>query len=110
MRRFLWVFTLPLTIVAVVFSIANRHVVSLKLWPFDIPLEMPLFLVLLASLVIGFLFGGSIALIGTARQRMRARRAERKLKLAEADNKRLRDRVERQTAQDPPPQRALPAA
>ena len=55
MKRFLWILTAPLGLAVVIFSIANRGPVSLDLWPLALEVEVPLFLVLLLSLFVGFL-------------------------------------------------------
>jgi uncharacterized integral membrane protein len=78
-----WVVTLPLTIVAVVFAVANREDMVLRFWPLPWSFDLPVYLVVLGSLVAGFLAGGLVAWIAAAPRRRRARRtAERARELA----------------------------
>ncbi len=75
MRRFSWIITVPITIVIVVFSIANRQPVTIDLWPFefDEPLRLPLFLLVLGALLVGFCIGAAVMWISDGRVRNRAR-------------------------------------
>ena len=69
MKYFLWLITLPLTLVAVVFAIANRHAVMIDLWPleFEPPIELPLFSILLVTLLTGFVLGGAVTWLSACR-------------------------------------------
>ena len=51
MKRFSWILTVPLIVVAAVFAITNREPVTLDFWTFE--LQLPLYWVLLAC--VGFL-------------------------------------------------------
>lgn len=58
-----WIVLPPVVILVMAIAIANRKPVTFSLDPFDptspaIGLEMPLFLIILASVLIGILFGG----------------------------------------------------
>ncbi len=111
MKRFLWIITVPLTLAAVIFAIANRAPVTLDLWPLVLQLEVPLFLVLLLSLLVGFLVGGLVVWFASARHRARARRAERRLAQMEEENRRLRAVVSAPRRDPLPPAKSvLPAA
>lgn len=81
MRRFLLLFVVvPLTIVVVVLSVANRSLVTFSLDPISatpsLSLTAPFFFFLFAALGLGILLGGIAAWIGQAKWR-RAARAER---------------------------------
>ena len=91
MKALYWTATGLLATLLVVFAISNRSGVTLSLWPLDIVLEAPLYLVVLLMLLTGFLVGLLVAWIwswGPRRAaRIRARRVEdleRELKAAEA--------------------------
>ncbi|MDJ0946971.1 MAG: LapA family protein [Kiloniellales bacterium] len=77
-----------LAIVVVSFALSNRQRVTLDLWPFEIGVELPLFLMVLVSFVIGFLAGGCVMWLSGAAARRQAREARRKAA-----------RLERQTAE-----------
>lgn len=76
--------TLPITLAVVLFAVSNRHVVALEFWPLPGSLEVPLYVVGLLTMVIGFLIGGVIAWLGAGESRQRARAAERDARDLEA--------------------------
>ena len=75
MRRLAWIVTLPLTLVVVVFAVANRNkFVALDLFPFDVAdYPVPLLLVVLACLLFGFLCGIVVMWLSAGKSRRRAR-------------------------------------
>jgi len=73
-RRLAWILTLPVTLVVVVFAIANRQLVAINLWPLEETVTYPLFIVTLGALVSGFLLGAVIMWLSESRLRDRARR------------------------------------
>jgi len=93
-RVLAWIVLLPLSIVIVLFAVANRSDVTVSFDPFarDVPaltLTMPLLAVIFGALIFGVLVGGITVSIGKLRWRLAARRAEReaaRLK-AEADRR-----------------------
>jgi hypothetical protein len=96
MRRFVALFILlPLAIIVVALSVANREAVTFSLDPIgqSLSITAPLFFFLFAALGLGIIFGGAAAWIGQGKWR-RAARAERanaaRLK-TEAES--LRDRL-----------------
>ncbi|MGA0395368.1 MAG: lipopolysaccharide assembly protein LapA domain-containing protein [Rhodospirillales bacterium] len=76
MRWLSWIVMLPLAAAAIVFSVSNRAVTPVDFWPFGFIVELPVFGIVLASLLLGFVIGGLVAWWGNARQRSRARAAE----------------------------------
>lgn len=75
--------TLPLTLLVVVFAISNRHAVAVGLWPFDGTVEMPLYLLALGVLVLGFLSGTAVSGMHTLAARIKARREAKRADAAE---------------------------
>ncbi len=77
MRRLSLLFTLPLIVLAVAFAVTNRHGVPLRLWPFHLELEAPLYVLVLGGVVIGLLVGFLAGWLGAggARRRLRQERA-----------------------------------
>ncbi len=49
--------TLPVTLVVVVFAVANRHPVSVDFWPFALAIDIPLYALALGTLALGCLLG-----------------------------------------------------
>lgn len=100
MRILFWVVVLPLLFVAAFFAISNREAVTIDLWPVSGPVSVPLFVALVGSLYLGFLFGALVTWwagrVTRAKARAETRRADRLQQ--EADE--LRARIEAAT----PPQ------
>ena len=79
MRRLVTLFVvLPLTIIIVFLSVANREPVSFALYPSStaVTVEAPLFVFLFAALALGVVFGGIATWLGQKKWR-RAARTER---------------------------------
>jgi len=89
-KYFSWIVTVPLTLVAVVFAVTNRAGVTLNLWPFGITIEAPLFILVLGSVFIGVLVGGTIAWLSAGATRRRAREAQRRAANLERELAQLR--------------------
>ena len=96
MKRFSWILTLPLIVVAVIFAIANRKPITLDLWPFEASPQLPLFVILLACVVFGLVVGGLATWLSAAPARQRARQARRRV--AELEREAARPRQERDRA------------
>lgn len=84
-----WLLLLPVAIVAVMLAIANRGPVTMVFDPFppaspDLTLSAPLFLVVLASMILGVVLGGVGAWLRQGRYRRAAREAR-----ADADRQRV---------------------
>ena len=82
MRRFILLLLLvPLTAIIVLFSVANRHTVTVSLDPFHagapaLAFPAPLFVLLFGALILGLVIGGMAAWARQGRWRRTARRAE----------------------------------
>lgn len=78
-----WIVTIPVTIVVLVFALANRAKVELHFWPFPWTKALPLFVVVLGCLFVGIVLGFVIAWLSGAPRRRRARQtADRARELA----------------------------
>jgi uncharacterized integral membrane protein len=80
---------LPLAIVFVVFAVANRHLVVVSLDPFNtvdpaISLRMPLFLIIILSMIAGVLLGGIATWLRQGHWRRAARRHQAEAAAAHA--------------------------
>jgi uncharacterized integral membrane protein len=98
-----WIVTLPLMLVVVIFSLANRGDVSLDLWPFKESITLPLFLPLLGAMFVGLLIGGAVAWLSGARNRRRARELRFDKSHLEREVIRLKREVERAKGAAAPP-------
>lgn len=94
MKLLFWIVGLPLLLIAAFFAIANRESVSVSLWPFAEPLQVPLFIAIVGPLYLGFLLGAGAAWIAGGRLRTRGREAARRLDASERENAALRARLD----------------
>ena len=90
MRRLSWIITIPFTLIVVVFAITNRGPVTVTLWPLPWIAELPLYLVVLGSLLVGFLVGAAIAWLSAGRRRHEARLTAERLRGVSAELTRLK--------------------
>ena len=85
MRRLGWIVSIPVIIVVAVFAVMNRQEVALNLWPLPWDLSAPLFLLTLAAILFGFLFGCLVMWFSGSRHRRRLRETRRDLDAARTD-------------------------
>ena len=98
MKKLLWLFVaIPLAIILIVFSVANREAVTLSLDPFTagapaFSLTLPFFVFLFSALITGLLIGGVVTWLGqgTYRKAARKQRAEAMQWRREAEAQRSR--------------------
>jgi uncharacterized integral membrane protein len=80
-----WIVTFLFLIVFVTFTAANRHDVTIDFWPFEYQLSLPVALVLLGSLLTGFVVGAFLMWLRVGAARARARRAEQRAAILERE-------------------------
>jgi uncharacterized integral membrane protein len=90
MKRLWLIVTVPLTVVLAVFAVANRDDVALSLWPFDLQLQLPLFLLAIGTLAVGTLIGAVLMWIPLLGWRRRAYSASRRADRLDAELAALR--------------------
>lgn len=73
MRVIGWLLALPVSLLAVLFAVANRHDLRLDLWPLPWSVEVPAYLAVLVPLVAGLVLGAVFAWMGGHSARMAAR-------------------------------------
>ena len=101
----------PVVLLVLLFAVANRHLVTLSLDPFNaaapaLSFQAPLFLVLFVVLALGVLIGGVAAWFKQGRHRRAARQARADMERYRGEAERLRARV---SGVEPPPPPTLPA-
>jgi uncharacterized integral membrane protein len=77
-------------VLAVVFAVSNRDPATIDLWPLDMTLVVPMYLIVLLTLFVGFLLGAIVAWISAGSARGRARSALYRAEQLERENARLR--------------------
>jgi uncharacterized integral membrane protein len=85
--------TFVLCLPLVLFALTNTDMVKLGLWPTDYAIEVHLSLAILVSAAIAFLLGALVVWMSELAQRRRARQAERKVRLLEAQIEALQART-----------------
>ncbi len=93
LKIFSWLVIAPMIVAVTVFSVVNRHVVTVDLWPLDMTAEVRMFVVVLGALIIGVLWGGLGAWIAGANGRRRARDAARRADAAENQARQAKARI-----------------
>ena len=83
----------PVAVLVIAFSISNRSLVTLELLPLPFSIEAPVYAVVLAGAVVGFIFGGGIAWISGSSARSRARSLSCRAESAERDARYLQEKV-----------------
>ena len=94
---------IPLALIIVMFAVANRAPVLIGFDPFGaqppmFALVSPLYVALLAALIVGVIIGGAAAWVRQSKWRRRARRLSAELKAAHAETEALRRQIENSQA------------
>jgi uncharacterized integral membrane protein len=98
-----WLITLPLAALLVLFAVSNTETVRLRLWPFDVTVDLPLSVAVLGVSAIAFLFGATVAWLAGLPARIRARRLENTANALRAEVDELKRKLARAPAADTPP-------
>jgi uncharacterized integral membrane protein len=93
-----WLVALPLAAALAAFAVQSWSDVTLGLWPLEERLTLPLFLVVLATLLLGFVAGALAAWINGGRWRREARRRQRRIETLEGELRAAQARQPRQPA------------
>lgn len=109
MRWQFWLIFLPIAVVVVALSVANREPVPFGIG-FGLAWQVPLFLLLLAAGFLGILCGGFGAWLAAGRSRRRARAARAEAAAARTELEGLRREVEALRADPSRPPAATPPA
>lgn len=95
MKRILsWVIMVPFALVVIVFSAVNRELVTLDLWPLPHEITVPVFTLVLAIFIFGFLWGAVAAWTSAAGSRRRARNAQWRAETAERELRSLNNKLQ----------------
>lgn len=95
MKRFLtWLIMIPFALVVIVFSAVNRELVSLDLWPLPHEVTVPVFTLVLAVFIFGFLWGGIVAWVSASSSRHQARNAKWRADKAERELRSLSNKLD----------------
>lgn len=105
MKLVWWIVLALVALVLILFAVSNRETVSVSFWLLPgAAIEMPLYLLVLGTLVIGFFVGQLVTWVGGWRWRREARRSRERIAMLERELE--AERVQRTEA--PIPVAALP--
>jgi putative membrane protein len=82
-----------LSVPLAMFALSNTQIVTLGLWPTDYTIDVHLSLAVLIAMAFAFLIGAVVVWFSELSQRRRARRAERMVRLLEAQVQELKARI-----------------
>jgi uncharacterized integral membrane protein len=85
MRSLFRLAMLVVAIVLVVFAVSNRGMIALGLWPLPDVVELPLYLIILGCLLVGFLAGELAAWVSGRHWRREVRRSARRIATLERE-------------------------
>jgi uncharacterized integral membrane protein len=91
-----WAVTLVATALLIPFALSNREPVSLGFWPLPILVDLPLYLLVLALLLAGFIIGAAATWIAGRRIRRELRRRRRHVEALERELAATRSQLEDQ--------------
>ncbi|MGB0670304.1 MAG: lipopolysaccharide assembly protein LapA domain-containing protein [Rhodospirillales bacterium] len=95
MRLLTWLIVLPLGAVMAALGVANRGDVTLNLDPVPLTVQVPLFLLVAAAILVGFLWGAFVVWLGGGRHRRAARIRQHSVEIAERELRGAKERLAR---------------
>ena len=112
MRLLSWIIMVPVALAVISFSVNNRDSIAIDVWPAPYTVEVPVFAIVLVSILGGMVIGAIVAWFSGGKTRSRARRNARRAKTAEREAGTLRqqalDAESAETPAETPSQKALP--
>ncbi|HAX91136.1 MAG TPA: hypothetical protein DCY07_02875 [Rhodospirillaceae bacterium] len=96
MRLLTWFLSLPVFIAVIVFVLQNRMQVPISFWPFDLEATLPVSILSLGLLIIGFILGSLVTGVTSLRANFEARRLR-------GEVAKLNDKLNQQQAQSQSP-------
>jgi len=97
MKAVYWALTLLAVILLIPFAVSNRAPVSLGFWPLPFLVALPLYLLVLSLLLLGFVIGAAAAWLAGRHVRRELRRRRRRVEALERELLATRSRSEDQT-------------
>jgi len=85
MKILWWVVLALVAVVLIVFAVSNRTMTTIDFWPLPVQAELPLYLLVLGTLIIGFVVGELVGWIGSWRWRREARRGRERIAMLERE-------------------------
>jgi uncharacterized integral membrane protein len=80
-----WIGFALVALIVILFAVSNRQTVAVELWPLPDRAELPLYLLVLGTLLVGFVGGELVAWSGGWRWRREARRSRDRIAALESE-------------------------
>jgi uncharacterized integral membrane protein len=96
MRVVYWAAILVASALLIPFALSNREPVSLGFWPLPLLVDLPLYLLVLLTLLVGFTIGAAVLWIAGRRMRRELRRRRRRVETLERELVAARSQLEGQ--------------
>lgn len=93
LRLISWFLMIPVVAAVILLSVANSEDVNVSLAPLPVAFAVPLPVVILGAVALGFLWGALVAWISAAKPRRLAGRYRYRAEQAEREAKRLGDKI-----------------
>ena len=100
MRIFSWFVMALVACLFVIFAIANRELAVIRLWPFPFIFELPLYIMVIASIFGGFIWGALVMWCALGGSRRKAREMKIKAEQNARDLNIAREKLEKIQGQD----------
>ena len=84
---------MPLTLCTIIFSVSNKHTVWLFFWPLSPSLEMPVYVLSLGILIVGFISGNIFSRIDQSVNWIKQRKSRKKIYELEHELTQLKRRI-----------------
>lgn len=106
-----WILAIIVGIALTAFAIHNTQATDLNLWPAPFAIKIPLFIIVLGAIILGFLAGALVMWIAAGRSRQRARKRGRQVRTLSSKLEEAEAEIARQAPAQPgtpaDPSRAL---
>ena len=93
MRLVTWSFGLIVAVVTVSFAVSNRDPVTISVWPFPFALNLGLYIIVLISVLAGFVAGALVTWLAAGKHRRRVRKQRAEIRNMENELDTLRNRT-----------------
>ena len=85
MKLLFWIIVALIAVGLALFAVTNRQAVSLGFWPLSLTLDLPLYLAIIAAMLIGFVAGALCAWIAGRQRRREVRSRGRRIAALERE-------------------------
>lgn len=85
MRFITWLIGVAVAVFMVTFAVSNRTPVSVTVWPFPFALDLGLYIIILGSVLVGFMVGALVTWVAGGKHRRQVRRQRAEIRNLESE-------------------------